>query len=111
GGSVGERSEKITVACACVEECLLSPVFCSLCLIWVPAFLRCSAVRKGGTVSGSQLVDPPLEPRRNKGDHDGHEVDAALVPDDVRVVAVVHEARSGRNDLRGAGGIVGHVEG
>src|SRR4029453_2095003 len=36
--------------------------------------------------------------------------DAALVPDDVHVAAVIDEARPGRDDVRGAGRVVAQVE-
>src|SRR5207245_862326 len=77
-----------------------------------PTWARNTAFVRGleGAVAGARLVNPPGEPRRNKGDHDRHEVDAALVPDDVGVVAVVDEARSSWNDAWRAGGIVAFVK-
>src|SRR5207245_10329776 len=60
--------------------------------------------RLEGAVARGWFVDPSGEPRRNQRDHDRHEVDRALVADDVRVVAVVDEARAGLNDVGRAGG-------
>jgi len=40
---------------------------------------------------GRRSRDPPREPRRNERDHNRHEVDAALVPNDVDVAATVDE--------------------
>jgi hypothetical protein len=51
-----------------------------------------STVWQLGAVRRRRLVDPPLEAGRDERDHDGHEVDASLVPNHVCVVAVVDEA-------------------
>src|SRR6478672_4302250 len=69
-----------------------------------------SAVRQVWAVGRRVLVDPPLEPGGDERDDDGHEVDIALVTDDVCVVSVVDEGRSGGDDVRRARGIVALVE-
>src|SRR3954454_5130282 len=51
-----------------------------------------SAVGQGGAVGRPRFVDPAREPGRDEGDDDGDEIDASLVADDVRVLAVVDEA-------------------
>src|SRR5207245_100428 len=88
------------------------PAIANLSRDWRAGECPPSAFVRGleGAVAGARLVDPPGEPRRNNGDDDRHEVDAALVPDDVGVVAVVDEARSSWNDVWRAGGIVAFVK-
>jgi MerR family regulatory protein len=42
-----------------------------------------------GAIPRARLVDPPAEPRRDQRQHDGHQIDAALVADDVHVVTLI----------------------
>ena len=50
-----------------------------------------STLWKVGTVRRCRLVDPPVEARRNEGNHDRDQVVAAFIAHDVGVVSVVDE--------------------